>query len=824
MEANGQTARTLSELAVVDKLLYRVMDSFRASFHSRDYQILPALLYLAKMRLLEGHEEISPELMPVVLRERMVGYDEGHPSREIYDAFKDILDRMGRAPWGAFLSMLQEMEDSHFETSTPDWIERAVALVNKAGGEIGGEHIQPDSLSELLLDLVELPKGAAVYNPFAGQASIGMHLSEGSYYGEDINPKTAAIGQIRLILGDGVGGSFGVGDSILNWDNRFAPYDLLIANPPFGLRLSKRQREITDATTAELFFLKRALEDVKADGKIVAVVSGSVLFSDQPAYRMMKEQLISEDIVDMVIAFPERLLPNTSMPFNVLVIDKAKKTSGNVRFVIADRFIERVRKAEARLHSKELIEAIRSAVDTRVVRTVPNAMVIEQDLDLSPKRYFTELDEFEGSPLGSFLSVVRGQRLHTEEPARVVKIKDLKNDPFDYSMEVANLELSVPQRDMRFVGCSALLVALRGSDLKPSFFHYQGEPIYVSSNIAVFTWDTSLVETQYLILQLLSERVEGNANAMRVGAVQTFLRTKDFLSLRIRIPGLAEQAAIVLKEKESKLGHLVDELHAIQAKLGLDQHRRSSNSYLRHSIAAPLGNMRHYLEELKDHLITVSKGGQPLVWDGRIDADGEDTVAKLFGRLERRLLEVSDEVRRSGKEVSGVRDVVLTPINLYEFLLEFSRNARSHVHTLQFDFDKAALPDKDSRGEALINASPELLNKLLYNLIENADVHAFKSTNDPSHIVNMWLTREHGTEPALVLRVGNTGESFPPGFTQDKYIEKGMRAGARQGDGFGGHIVNEIVEHLRGTFELDTAPSDKRFTTIFTFHFPLTTH
>jgi nitrogen fixation/metabolism regulation signal transduction histidine kinase len=168
-----------------------------------------------------------------------------------------------------------------------------------------------------------------------------------------------------------------------------------------------------------------------------------------------------------------------------------------------------------------------------------------------------------------------------------------------------------------------------------------------------------------------------------------------------------------------------------------------------------------------------------------------------------------------------VRSVTLTTLSLHEFLADFKRGHRSHVHTLHYSYDKAAFDGPENKGAALIRAEKGLLEKLLHNLIDNADAHAFNKASAPTNMIDLWLTRESTPKPSLVLRVANSGAPFPPGFTKEKFIERGMRSGTYQGDGMGGAIVSEILEHLGGSFELDVAPGDKRFSTSFTFTFPI---
>lgn len=809
--------------SMIEEVLWRAFNVLRGSMPVADFHVISVLLHLTSEGLMDGLEKVAPESVYSLLRDRITRSTTQPFEQQAFDAFESAMKSLNAFQWDELLYILSEIQ-SISGGNLDTWIEKSVELVNQVGGETLGEHVQPEDLTRFIVELVTLPDTATVYNPFAGQASFGVHFKDGiRYHGEEINDRTAAIGGIRLMARERRGGtSFGQGDSIQAWSARKGQEDLIIATPPMGMRINRRESVSDGNTMVDAYFLKHAIKDVKADGKVVAVLSGSALFQERTEYKSIREHLVGADILDMVVAFPERLLANTSIPFFVLVMDKAKQNKGLIRFVTAEAFVDRGRKAQAKIRYQELIEAIRVGADKSTVRNVPVSEVIKNDFDLNPKRYFADLGEQEGDPLSTILSALPGKRIEAGVTIAAVRTKDLKETVFDHVIEFQQLEERQRLPSARLVNSSALLVAMRGNSLKPTYFEYQGKPIQVSSDVGVYKLDTNKVDVQYLIVQLLNDNTVRQAEALRVGTFLSSLRSKDFLSIRVPMPRLAVQTELVLKEKERLLGEREAELQDFQTKLGLDKHRRTANGYLRHSIAAPLGNMRHYLQELKEHLQAITKAGKPLQLEQHLGAGADETVTSVLARLERRLIEVSDEVRRSDTEVMDVRNLPLTELSLHDFLEDFHRGQRSNIHMLHYTFDKAAFPDASSRKAATIKAEKGLLEKLLYNLINNADVHAFNNTRSQDNLIDLRLTQETKPKPSLLLRVANSGASFPPGFTMDKYIEKGMRSGTYQGDGMGGYIINEIVEHMGGSFDLDIAPGDKRFATVFTFLFPLT--
>lgn len=88
-------------------------------------------------------------------------------------------------------------------------------------GKYSGEFLLPNEVSNLVMELVDIPNRAKVFNPFAGLASFATHLNNAeSYYGQEIINSTWALGKLRLLRlekSNSINIDYRVEDSIKNW-------------------------------------------------------------------------------------------------------------------------------------------------------------------------------------------------------------------------------------------------------------------------------------------------------------------------------------------------------------------------------------------------------------------------------------------------------------------------------------------------------------------------------------------------------------------------------------------------------------------------------
>jgi type I restriction enzyme M protein len=135
-------------------------------------------------------------------------------------------------------------------------------------------------------------------NPFAGAASFSVLANgQNEYLGQEINQTIWVIGKLRLLAsGFSNNKTIILGDSIKEWNPYHLKYDLIIASPPFGGAIpSGISGRFGTIRKFESFFIEKGLEDLKEDGKLIALVPESFLFSSG-ALSNLRYHLIEEDL------------------------------------------------------------------------------------------------------------------------------------------------------------------------------------------------------------------------------------------------------------------------------------------------------------------------------------------------------------------------------------------------------------------------------------------------------------------------------------------------------------------------------------------------
>src|SRR5690606_9864587 len=197
-------------------------------------------------------------------------------------------------------------------------------------------------------------------------------------------------------------------DCIRNWPHQKA-FDLVIANPPFGLKIDPRI-ELFDTglekleystqlhtffgeLSAEMFTIMKGLESINYDGKVVCVASQGILFR-QSGERRFREYLVQEGLVDTIISLPGGLLSNTGIPICIIILTKKRNSDRVIRMIDASNYVIEENKRNKTLDAAGLLDHIKFNNHSNIVRLVPTSLTKENDYNLSVQRYF--VDNFRG--------------------------------------------------------------------------------------------------------------------------------------------------------------------------------------------------------------------------------------------------------------------------------------------------------------------------------------------------------------------------------------------------------------------------------------------
>lgn len=270
--------------------------------------------------------------------------------------------------------------------------EELVRRFNEANNEEAGEHWTPRDVVELMADLVFAPIADqikdATYSCYDGACGTGGMLTVAQdrlnkiaaengkkvsihLFGQEIQPETYAIAKADMMLkGDGEEAMHIAYGSTLSSDQHAArSFDFMLANPPYGKSwktdaermASGKKKEILDtrfnAATADgeplpmiprssdgqLLFLLNNISKMKQDtplgSRIVEVHTGSSLFTGDAGSgeSNARRYMIENDLVEAIIALPEKMFYNTGIGTFIWVLSNRKedRRKGKIQLIDA---------------------------------------------------------------------------------------------------------------------------------------------------------------------------------------------------------------------------------------------------------------------------------------------------------------------------------------------------------------------------------------------------------------------------------------------------------------------------------------------------------
>ena len=695
---------------------------------------------------------------------------------------------------------------------------------SKSLGRFGGEFLLPKELSLFVSNLVELDANAKVYNPFAGVASFGLFFEKPiQYLGQEINQNIWALGSLRLLAyNKNSNYDYRLDDSLENFQNN-SHYDLIIANPPYNVKSnSPILYRFGLRATVENFFIINAFTRLSETGKIIAIIPNSILFKSGNETDLRKF-LVANDVLEMVISLPSGLLQSTGIPLAILVINKAKKLKGHVKFIDAQYSFNSISKKEKVLNLELLNSLVNSYSNSKAIRVVTNDKINEFDYNLNVARYL--IDEIDGIKLNDILIPVRGKK--TNSPiGKVVKIRDLKSDFQNYYLDCNEIETSEISKSFFKIDESCILVASKWKTLKPTFFEFKGEPIYISSDIFAFKLIDNSILLNYLILELDSQSILNQISSYRTGSIIPFLKRNEFLDLKIPFISLNDQT-IKVNEYFSKLPQTKkSELD----KLSLENELIEQNTHLRHTLAGPASNIKGSFSNIKKIITDKLSIAMPDILKTKLTENHELTLGDYISIIERDVAKISDAVNRQLSTEDNFADKSLYLIDIIAFMQNFVKHYIDHnkprfIFQLDIDEDFHKVNGEEVL-KVFIYGNEDLLNDLLFNLIDNAVAHAFSQDNKNRIEISIINNSYVAELDEVQILFSNNGKPFPKDFTLSDFKRKGAKIGENARNGYGGWYINEIVKHMKGNLDMidETGPEGLPtgdLTTSFEINFPI---
>ena len=317
-------------------------------------------------------------------------------------------------------------------------------------GKGGGEFYTPTSIVKTLVDMIE-PYQGRVYDPCCGSGGMFVQsekfvedhqgkIENLSIYGQEMNSTTWKLCKMNLAI-RGLDANLGPHhDDTFHHDlHKTLKADFILANPPFnisdwgGNQLTDDVRwkfGIPPAGNANYAWLQHMVYHLAPNGSAGIVLANGSLSTNTSNEGEIRKNLLEGDMVDAIVALPDRLFYSTGIPVSLWILNRNKKDNPKFR---------------SREHEVLFIDArqLGEMIDRR------HRELTEENVSKISETYHEwrnvggEYEDIKGFCKSVKIADIR-EHEYVLTPGRYVGIEDVEDDgiPFDEKMENMTAELA----------------------------------------------------------------------------------------------------------------------------------------------------------------------------------------------------------------------------------------------------------------------------------------------------------------------------------------------------------------------------------------------
>lgn len=520
-----------------------------------------------------------------------------------------------------FLLQVNKLNMSNEEWSA--FIDQLLYMTYENGGRHVGEMFSPKSVNELGIKILNPVSGSF----FDGTAGIGGTMIEaGQYgkrygeniklYGQEMNYNNWALAKLNLMLHGIENVDLQLGDTLLKpafiEGKNIKKFDRIMMDIPFSMNITEYEELVNDAynrfiygnppkTKADMAFVMHGTSSLTETGKAVFVVPNGTLFR-QGIEAKIRHNMLAADVIEAVIALPEKLFETTSIQTNLLVLNKNKSSErqGKVLFINAEDEYEELNRRK-RLLSNDNINKIVHAYETGKENKGFSKFIESEkieDADLLCKRYLKEREivvdtfgkvkvsedkfnkENKNVPLPDLVeSIYRGLNVSSKSVEeghgeyKIIKLSDVQDGEINID-ELTPVTLKRNSKvEMYLVQKGDVIISNRGTNIKIAVVPPIEEKILLSHNFLGIRCIRQKLDPYFLKLYLESPVGQYMLTSKQVGTHILTINPKDLKDIKVPLPSIDEQMEIVegfydIKFKiQEKLQQLEREKRELQLQL-----------------------------------------------------------------------------------------------------------------------------------------------------------------------------------------------------------------------------------------------------------------
>ena len=241
-------------------------------------------------------------------------------------------------------------------------------------GKGGGEFYTPKSIVALMVEMIEPYKGY-VYDPACGSGGMFVqslkfveeHSGSAfdiSVYGQESNPTTWKLAKMNLAI-RGIENNLGSknADTFHEDLHKNLKADFILANPPFNQSDWGQPLLLDDARwkwgtppagNANYGWIEHMLDKLSQKGKAGVVLANGSLSSNTSNEGEIRRKILEDDLVDCIVALPDKLFYTTGIPVCIWFFNRDKKHKGQTLFIDARKMGEMINRRLRELSDEDI--------------------------------------------------------------------------------------------------------------------------------------------------------------------------------------------------------------------------------------------------------------------------------------------------------------------------------------------------------------------------------------------------------------------------------------------------------------------------------------
>ncbi len=703
---------------------------------------------------------------------------ESLPVFSLYSTYD--LERIGFQIINDSINKLLSLNHDDYCEIYPEIVDRVI--INYGKGTVNySDYLLSESLSKLVVSLVNSKNIKTIYNPFAGLGSYAIGF-KGLYNGQESNEQVRLLALLRMDAFDNNYALIERVDSILNWDVQDA--ECVVSTPPFGVRIGGDYPSKFIGMTYDEYVISQFL---KSDSTYAYfVVPRNFCNRNAGESLSLRKDISEKGYLEMVISLPAGIFFNTGIATSLIVLNKEREVNEPVKFIDAQKLFFSKNRKEKELDVQSILNLVHNPEQEKCA-LIQLKEIRDYDYNWGGELFISRKNEIipEGYQAVEFHEIaesIRQNRTNSELEGHLVTIAQLSTDVTDVVRTPESFDLSGNLRNAYKLEEPALLLSRIGV-LKPTYCLASAEnPVFVHPNVKAFRIIAKWVNPSYLCLELSKQ------NNLVVGTVIPHINLDQILRIRMVFPSIETPQSF---EEQGRLyNEFVSSSKLAKAReIGLQEVIDKMKSEYMIEVRNRKHDMKTPMTQLRNTLTLLEAFANKLP---------EESAIQLHNYISRQkvaLDTLSEIVRHLADE-----DVFSEPEVLEIETILSSFACKNEKYSIVYVPDSFALTEAVGKEKAKVYMGKSDLLRLVNNIIGNAVNHGFVD-NKSDYELKIFLSTEGDS---FLIDFANNGKPLPEGMDKARYGMKGVKGKDSEGQGTGGYVVKSIVEHYGGDYDVFT--------------------